>query len=330
MKDTDMNIRFNNREMVSNLMYNAMGQLGISPYNAAATTRIIFNGMEAGTFDTDNGDIPVVLNTDLTDSQLPPDVLYKLALESYMGKQVLFTSFTSLEETNSLSALNHRNRIRSIMVSSTLKDPNVRETSRRVTEGLLKTGLPPGVRWRAAGSSAEIQDSFRSLVFVMLIAVFLVYAVMVIQFERFSQPLVVMSSVPFTMIGVVLSLLAFGTSLSLVSFMGIIALAGIVVNNAIVLIDYINLLRQRDSLPLKDAVLLGAQTRLKPILMTTLTTILGIIPLAVGMGAGSEIYSPLGQSIVGGLITSTFITLFLVPVIYFSLEHRKENKRDSI
>lgn len=213
------------------------------------------------------------------------------------------------------------------MVTGTLKDPDVRGTNARITALLRERSLPAGVKWEVAGTTAEMFQSFLSLLAVMAVAVFLVYVVMVIQFERFLQPLIVMGAVPFTMIGVVFSLMIFRSSLSLVSFMGIIALSGIVVNNAIVLIDYINLLRRRDRLPLLEAVLVGSSSRIKPILMTTLTTLLGIIPLAVGMGEGSEIYSPLGQSIAGGLTTSTFITLFLVPVIYYRVERRKEDRR---
>jgi HAE1 family hydrophobic/amphiphilic exporter-1 len=170
-------------------------------------------------------------------------------------------------------------------------------------------------------------SSFRSLLIVLGIAVFLVYAVMVIQFERFSQPLLIMSSIPFTMIGITFGLLVFGSSLNLVSILGIITLAGVVVNNAIVLIDYINLLRTKYHMPLEDAIISGARSRLKPILMTTLTTLLGVVPLAIGMGEGSELYSPLGQSIFGGLFSSTFITLFFIPVIYLILEKRKEQRK---
>jgi HAE1 family hydrophobic/amphiphilic exporter-1 len=156
----------------------------------------------------------------------------------------------------------------------------------------------------------------------MAIAVFLVYAVMVIQFERFMQPLIVMAAVPFVLIGVVASLALFGSTLNIVSFLGVIALAGIVVNNAIVQIDYINLLRRRDGMPLVSAVLAGAASRLRPILMTTLTTVIGIIPMALGLGEGAEIYAPLGQAISGGLATSTLVTLFLVPTLYFVVESR--------
>lgn len=166
-------------------------------------------------------------------------------------------------------------------------------------------------------------DSFRALLVALLIAVFLVYMVMVIQFERFTQPLIVMASIPFTLIGVVAGLLIFGSTLSIISFLGIIALMGIVVNNAIVLIDYINLLRDRDGMDLVKAILEGGSARLKPILMTTLTTILGLLPMAFGLGEGSGIYSPLAQAIAGGLITSTMITLFLIPVLYYILESRK-------
>jgi HAE1 family hydrophobic/amphiphilic exporter-1 len=133
-----------------------------------------------------------------------------------------------------------------------------------------------------------------------------------------------MSSIPFTLIGITGGLLVFRSTLNIVSLLGIITLAGVVVNNAIVLIDYTNLLRDRDKLPLDEAIVAGAVSRLKPILMTTLTTLLGVFPLALGTGEGSEIYAPLGQSIFGGLFSSTFITLFFIPVIYRIVEKRRE------
>ncbi len=325
---TDLSVRFDNREMVSDLLLESMGELGISPYEAAVSTRIIFNGIEAGKYCNGDVDIPITLNTGLTGAVLSSDILYSLTLQSIGGTAVSFANITELDAKEVLSEIRHRDKSRSVMITSILHDQNLRETSARVIDRLNNHPLPPGVKWRVSGSSAEIRKSFRSLVIVMFIAVFLVYAVMVIQFERFSQPLIVMSSIPFTMTGIVGGLLLFKTSLSLVSFMGIIALSGIVVNNAIVLIDYINLLRDRDGLSLEEAVLSGAESRLKPILMTTLTTMLGIIPLAIGMGEGSEIYSPLGQSIAGGLVTSTFITLLMVPVLYQLLEGRKQKKEE--
>jgi HAE1 family hydrophobic/amphiphilic exporter-1 len=217
--------------------------------------------------------------------------------------------------------------MKSIRVTGYLRGADVRGTSERVTSRIEELSFPVGVEWEIAGSTAEMVSSFTSLIVTMLIAVFLVYMVMVIQFERFTQPLIVMAAVPFTFIGVIAGLLLFGSTLSIVSFMGIIALGGIVVNNAIVMIHYINLLRDRDRMGLVEALLEGGSTRLRPILMTTLTTVLGVLPMAFGVGEGAAVYAPLGQSIAGGLITSTLITLFLVPTLYYSIELRIEKMK---
>ncbi|MCK5737068.1 MAG: efflux RND transporter permease subunit, partial [Spirochaetaceae bacterium] len=144
-----------------------------------------------------------------------------------------------------------------------------------------------------------------------------------IQFERLVQPLIIMASVPFSFIGVVGGLAVFGSHLSLISFLGIIALAGIVVNNAIVQVDRINQLRN-DGMNLDDAVIKGSVSRLRPILMTTLTTFFGVMPLSFASGSGARIYAPLGQAIAGGLVTSTLVTLFLIPNLYRLVEYRRE------
>jgi len=149
---------------------------------------------------------------------------------------------------------------------------------------------------------------------------------MVLQFERFDQPFLVMGSVPFILIGVAGILTLTGTNLSIIAFLGIITLVGIVVNNAIVLIEYTNLLRQEGAFSLKEAVLEGASTRLRPILMSSLTTILGVAPLAFRAGQGSEIYAPLGMAVFGGLITSSLITLVLIPLLYYRLEKSRERR----
>jgi HAE1 family hydrophobic/amphiphilic exporter-1 len=158
---------------------------------------------------------------------------------------------------------------------------------------------------------------------------------MVLQFEKFKQPLLVMGTIPFCLIGVVLGLMIFGSTLSLISLMGIIALAGVVVNNGIILIDYINLLRKQNlennkkenNQTLKEIIITGSASRVRPILMTTLTTMLGVVPMAMAKGEGAEIYAPLGQAISGGLLTSTIITLFIIPVLYFITEKNKQENK---
>jgi HAE1 family hydrophobic/amphiphilic exporter-1 len=321
---TELNVSLNKQEIVSDLALDYMGNLGVTPYEAAVSSRIIFNGMETGKYRTEDRSYDIFLRSEIAGKEISEDIMNTLVLKSQGGKLITFANFADLSVEPTISAIHHENKMKSIIVTAYLKEPDVRGTSSRVTEKIREMNLPIGVNWEITGGTAEMMESFRTLLFSILIAVFLVYTVMVIQFERFTQPLIVMAAIPFTVIGVTAGLLIFGSTLSIVSFMGLIALAGIVVNNAIVLIDYINLLRRRDKKDVLQAILDGGSSRLKPILMTTLTTILGVLPLAFGLGEGAEMYSPLGQTIAGGLVTSTLITLFLVPVLYYILETRKE------
>ncbi|MDR2543482.1 MAG: efflux RND transporter permease subunit [Treponema sp.] len=323
---TDLNIRFNQREMNARLLHQYLGLMGLSSYEAALTNRIVFNGISLGTFYGADKNYPIELRTSLGGGNIPFDVLYSLGISTGLGNQVSFANFAELNIEETLSQINRRDRNRSITVNASLMDANVRESTRRL-ENLLNTyGIMPGVSWELGGTTAEMFSSFRSLIVILIAAIFLVYSVMVIQFERFTQPLLVMSSIPFTLIGVTGGLLLFGSSLNIVSLMGIITLAGLVVNNAIILISYINLLRDKYGIPLEEAVITGAISRLKPILMTTVTTLFCVIPLSMSSGEGSEVYAPLGQSIFGGLFSSTFITLFFIPVVYLMLEKRMEKK----
>ena len=199
---------------------------------------------------------------------------------------------------------------------------------------------------------ALIGDMITPMISALLIAIFLVYTVMVIQFEKFKQPLLIMVTIPFCFIGVVAGLLMFGSTLNLLSLLGLISLAGVVVNNGIILVDYINQLRvqrrqviarskgtqdrdgewhvdltpEQEEELLRTSVLDGAASRIRPILITTLTTLLGDIPMAVAKGEGSELYASMGQAIAGGLLTSTLITLILIPVIYYISEKRGKHE----
>ena len=155
---------------------------------------------------------------------------------------------------------------------------------------------------------------------MLILAVLLVYAVMASQYESLRDPFIIMFSVPVAAIGVVLSLMLTGTSFSMQAYIGIIMLAGIVVSNAILLVDYINTLRRRDGMPLREAVELGGRTRLRPILMTSIATMLGLVPMAIGIGEGGELQAPLARVVIGGLLTSTLVTLVLVPAVYTVFE----------
>jgi HAE1 family hydrophobic/amphiphilic exporter-1 len=155
---------------------------------------------------------------------------------------------------------------------------------------------------------------------MLILAIILVYAVMASQYESLRDPFIIMFSVPLAAIGVVLSLKLTGTSFSLQAYIGVIMLAGIVVSNAILLVDYTNILRRRDGMPLRQAVETAGRVRLRPILMTSLATMLGLVPMALGIGEGAELQAPLARVVIGGLLASTMITLVVVPTVYTLFE----------
>lgn len=191
------------------------------------------------------------------------------------------------------------------------------------------TPIPDNFSITIGGEFEEQQKSFKEMLFVLILAIVLVYMVMAAQFESFIDPFIVLFSVPLAVIGVILTLILTDTLFNVQGFIGLIMLAGIVVNNAIILVDYTNLLRRKNKLDLISAVILAGRRRLRPILMTTLTTVLGLMPLAVGLGEGSELQIPLARVVCGGLLSSSFITLILIPVLYVIFENRilKFNKK---
>jgi len=187
--------------------------------------------------------------------------------------------------------------------------------------------MPEGFSIFFGGEYEEQQRAQRDFLLAILMAVALIYMVMAAQFERFIDPLIVMCSVPVAIIGVVPTMLLTGTTLNLQSFMGLVMLVGIVVNNAIVLVDYINLLRREHGMDVRAATVEAGRLRLRPILMTTTTTVLGLLPLALGIGTGAELQAALARVVIGGLTASTLVTLLLIPVVYLSVANAVEKLR---
>ncbi|MGM0431980.1 MAG: efflux RND transporter permease subunit [Spirochaetota bacterium] len=305
--------------LITDLALDHMGRLGISSQEAATTGRILFNGMQVGSY-SGNGEstYPIVLTSELADTPVTLRKLEHISIPSQNGTPISFVNFSSRRIDQAISIVSRKDRMRTISVIGYSTQEDTSEIRERTEAYLGGDNLPPGIRWDIAGTSSLLANSMSKLLLVLLISMFLVYMVMVIQFERFLQPVLIMASIPFCIIGVVFGLLVFGSVLSLIAFLGIIALGGVVVNNAIVLIDTMN---NSEEETLERRVLYGAVSRLRPILMTTLTTFFGVLPMAVSTGGGSEVYAPLGQAIAGGLITSTAITLILIPVLYVVAEH---------
>ena len=324
---TSMNMHYGKEEVVSDLMLDYMGSLGITPYEAAITSRIFFNGVESGTFRYNDTDYKIMLTSDIAGEEISEDTINLINIKSGSGKTVSLSSFTEFKTKPAVSSIIKKNKNISLTITAYLDTLDQIGINERISSYMSTVDLPYGISWETGGTSSLISDSFKSLFLILGIAVFLVYSVMVIQFEKFIQPVIIMISIPFCLIGVVAGLMIFGSTISIIPMLGVISLAGIVVNNAIVMIDYINLLRRREKMELTESIVSGASSRLKPILMTTLTTFFGVLPMAFTAGNGGEVYAPLGQAISGGLITSTILTLFLVPAIYMLVEKKGEQKR---
>jgi HAE1 family hydrophobic/amphiphilic exporter-1 len=194
-----------------------------------------------------------------------------------------------------------------------------------IEKQIAKLDIPQGVEVIMAGQTTEQRESFFWLTLSIIVGIVLVYMVMASQFESLVDPFVVMFSVPFAFTGTIWFLFFFGHHISVIAFIGVLLLIGVVVNNAIVLVDYINILRAR-GLELFQAVHQGSRTRLRPVLMTAFTTIVALIPMAFGKGQGAEVWNPLGLTVFGGLLVSTLVTLILVPTVYTIFEYRLKKK----
>lgn len=240
------------------------------------------------------------------------------------GTRVPLSALVRIEEVRGPTSIARLNQERVLRVSGGTADRPLGEIALELREKLRSVVVPEGFTITIAGETEEQESAFASLYAGVLLAIFLVYAAMAIQFESLRHPFVVMLSVPFAFVGVVFTLLLSNTTLNMNSLLGAIVLVGIVVNNAIVLVDYTNLLRREEGMPLRNAVVEAARTRLRPILMTTLTTLIAMLPLALGIGEGGEIQAPLARVVLGGLLMSTAVTLVLVPCVYFLIERRGE------
>jgi HAE1 family hydrophobic/amphiphilic exporter-1 len=200
------------------------------------------------------------------------------------------------------------------------------ELAVKIERLLEEIDVPRGILVDVGGAYEDQQEGFMDVLLLLLLSLILVYIVMASQFESFKMPLIIMFSIPFAFSGVVLALLITDTTLSMVAALGAVMLIGIVVKNAIVLVDYINLMRDR-GYEVTEAIIMSGKSRLRPVLMTAVTTILAMIPLALSTGEGSEMWSPMGITVIGGLIFSTIVTMILVPVIYRVFASRGERDK---
>ena len=243
------------------------------------------------------------------------DKLRRLKLSTPEGHIIQLASVATFERGKGPSEIKRLDQERTIIISANIFKRPLKDVIKDINRVINKLDISESFTVKLAGESEEMTESFNSLRFALIFSILLVYMIMAAQFESLWQPFIIMVTVPLSVIGVVLALFLTGTSINVVALLGVIMLGGIVVNNGIVLIDYLNLLRSRGK-PVYEAVIEASKARLRPILMTALTTILGLIPMALAFGEGSELRSPLAISVIGGLFVATFLTLLVIPAIY--------------
>ncbi len=251
------------------------------------------------------------------------DDLKRLVVPTQGGGTVRLGNLATIEESTSPTEIRRQDRERIVKVSAEIYERALGDIAADIADQLEGLEIPEGIDVSFGGSVEEQRESFRDLFLLLILSLVLVYMIMASQFESFRDPFIIMFSIPFAFVGVIWAFLITQTTLSLMSFIGVIILVGIVVKNAIVLIDYTNILRKR-GLRLIDAVSLGGKHRLRPVLMTAFTTMLGMLPMALSRYEGSETWRPLGVTVIGGLLVSTLVTLVLVPVIYSIFEGRRD------
>lgn len=246
--------------------------------------------------------------------------LLDMTITNPEGQQISLRNVLRVQPQRGPTRIERRDRERVITVSAGIAGRDMGSVIDDVRRALRSLPVPRDFTINFTGDYEEQQKAFRELLISIILAIFLVYMIMAMLYESLRDPLIVMFSIPLAVIGVVLILILTGTTFNVVTYIGCIMLGGIVVNNAILLVDYTNLLRRRDKMPTREAIIEAGRRRLRPILMTSLTTIMAMIPLALGIKEGSELQAPLAKTVIGGLASSTLITLVFIPVVYSLFE----------
>jgi HAE1 family hydrophobic/amphiphilic exporter-1 len=252
--------------------------------------------------------------------------IQNIGITNPMGQIIKLGEIANIKEYWSPPTIQRKRRERIVTVSFTPYKRSLTDLQTEVQKAIDGTVIPSGVMVQISGAIQDQMESFMDIAFLIVVSLILVYLVMASQFESLKMPFIIMFSIPFAFSGVAIALFLTHTTLSVISGIGAVMLIGIVVKNAIVLVDFINLMRDRGNV-LYEAIALSGRSRLRPVIMTSATTILGMLPLAMSTGSGSELWSPMGIAVIGGLIFSTLVTLVLVPVVYAVFaKHGERNK----
>jgi HAE1 family hydrophobic/amphiphilic exporter-1 len=328
--DLDSSVKPNKPTLDVSVRRDAASDLGLSVGQIGSALRTLVAGQTVSSWrapDDQTYDVNVRLAPEARNS---PDDLQHLpftlgANADGSSRMVRLNQVATVHESTGPNQINRRDLTREVAINTNVYQRSVGEVSDAITAALQSISFPPGYRYKFGGSTKNMAESFDYAISALMLAIVFIYMILASQFKSFFQPLALMTALPLTLIGVVLALLMFGSTLSMFSIIGIVMLMGLVTKNAILLVDFAIRAREPsidehgqriDGMQRNAALLMAAKVRLRPILMTTLAMIFGMLPLAFALTEGSEQRAPMGQAVIGGVITSSLLTLVVVPVVY--------------
>lgn len=304
-------------------------QLGVSVTDIGSAIETLLGGRVVSNFKRGAKQYYVMTQMRPSD-RATPDVINEIYIRGN-GRLIPLSNVVIVKETVAPKELNHFNRVRSATISASIAPGASLGQALDDLDAIADADLPPSIRRDLSGLSREFRESSTSLYYLFFFALLFIYLVLAAQFESFIHPLTILLSVPLALVGAFVSLFIFGQTMNIYSQIGLIMLIGLVTKNSILIVEFANQLRERGN-SLHEAVIEAARTRLRPILMTSFATVFGVLPIAIGLGAGAESRRPLGLAVVGGMIFSTFLTLILVPAVYTMLtrftKHETEAKAE--
>lgn len=326
-RDIDISRDTDRPEIKLNLDKEKLAYHGLSTATVSTYVRNRVNGMAAGYLKEDGDEYDIVVRLQEDDRNSITDI-QDMTVPTPAGAMVKLGELGTVEEYWAPPTIERKSRQRIVTVSVTPYETSLGELAENIEKTVDRMGVPSGITVRLAGDYEDQQDTFGDLFMLLALIVLLIYIVLASQFESFVKPVMIMTAVPFALSGVVLALWITGTTLDMIGALGFIMLVGIATKNAIVLVDYTNLMRDR-GYELNEAIALSGASRLRPVLMTAITTFLGMLPMALSQGEGSEMWKPMGIVVIGGLLVSTVVTLIVVPVFYAILSRHGERNKDA-
>jgi len=324
--NVDVNLKFNKPEIQLTLDRMKIKDLGLSSQDVIAALQAAFSGGRLAYFIMNGFQYSVIAQVDRSDRSQPDDIS-KLYVRNNKGQQIPVSAVVKLEESSSPATLYHFNRYKAATISASLADGKTVGDGVKAMDIIGKKLLDESYQTSLTGPSRDYAESSSNIAFAFALALMLIYLILAAQFESFVDPLIIMITVPLALAGALLSLFIFGQTLNIFSEIGMIMLIGLVTKNGILIVEFANKKREEGANKM-DAILHASQQRLRPILMTSLATSLGALPIALGLGASSTSRVPLGIVVVGGILFSLILTLFIIPAIYTYLsgKHKGEKK----